>query len=365
MKTIFVKAKQHSYPVYIGDGIFSKLTAFLESKKLYKNLFIVIDRNVDKHFGKYIRRNFKKYSANQFYYIFNASEKSKSYAELRKIHSALLTARFGRDTLLIAIGGGIAGDLAGLAASIYMRGIQIIHIPTTLVACVDSSIGGKTAVNFNRYKNLIGSFYHPEFVLCDIKFLSTLSKIEFGSGVGEIIKYTFITNEKFFDFVKENLYAILNGEKKIIEQVINECVQFKASVVSQDENEIGLRKILNFGHTFAHALERELKYRVKHGEAVIAGIVCAIHLSYQKHFISKELFEKLLTLPAKLKLSKFIKKVNPQPVYENMLVDKKNRNSKINFVLIQDFGKMILDVYADKKEILLALERGIHSLNYK
>ena len=196
----------------VGYGIFNQLLPMIKSRKLHRNLFIVIDKNVDKHFGGYIRNYFNNYEGKIFYYSLNAVEKSKSIGELKKIYESLLDKKFGRDTLLISIGGGVTGDLAGFAAATFMRGIQIVHIPTTLTACVDSAIGGKTGINFNYYKNIVGSFYQPQFVLCDTKFLEKLPEIEIISGLGEIIKYAFTTNLDFFRFVDENIDLILAHE---------------------------------------------------------------------------------------------------------------------------------------------------------
>jgi 3-dehydroquinate synthase len=364
VKTINVKLKSHSYPVVIGKGAFNKLSNLIESKKLHQNLFFVIDKNVEKHFGHSIKNYFNEFNGKKYYYSLDASEKSKSFEELKKVYSVLLEQRFGRDTLLIAIGGGVTGDLAGFAASTFMRGIQIAHVPTTLTACVDSSIGGKTAINFNYYKNIIGSFHHPQFVLCNTNFLHTLPEIEMISGLGEIIKYAFTTNNEFYNFVEKNINSILTYNASVLEKVITDSINYKVSVVTQDEKELSLRKVLNFGHTFAHAIERELKNKIKHGEAVTAGIVCALYLSYKKKLLSKDLLEQYKTLPLKLKLSKSLKTVEPDRIYENMFADKKNRNGQINFVLIRDIGEMVMDVNASKNEIIYAIENSIISLNF-
>jgi 3-dehydroquinate synthase len=365
MKSINVKLENYSYPIFIGKNSFSQLIKLVESKRLYRNLFVIIDQNVENHFGKFIKNYLEEYSGKKFYYSLHAVEKSKSIVELKKIYSNLLEQKFGRDTLLLSIGGGVTGDLAGFAAATFMRGIQIVHIPTTLTAMVDSSIGGKTGINFNYYKNIIGAFHNPGFVLCDTNFLRTLPKIEMISGLGEIIKYAFTTNNEFFNFVDENIASILAYDEIALEKVITDSVNYKASVVSQDEKELGLRKVLNFGHTFAHAFERELKNKIKHGEAVTAGILCALNLSHKKNLITKEALEKYKVLPSKLKLSKSLKAVDPNRIYENMFADKKNRDGQINFVLIRDIGEMILDVKATKSEVVYALNQAKDSLNFK
>ena len=363
MKRINVKLKNHSYPVLVGKGVFNKIIELIESRKLHRNLFIVIDKNVEKHFGNFIRSCFDNFEGKKFYYSLRAVEKSKSFEELKRIFSILLEQKFGRDTLIISIGGGVTGDLAGFAASTFMRGIQIVHIPTTLTACVDSSIGGKTAINFNYYKNIIGSFYHPQFVLCDTNFLQTLPKIEMISGLGEIIKYAFTTTNEFYNDVDKNINSILTHDENVIEKVIMDSINYKVSVISQDEKEVSLRKVLNFGHTFAHAFERKLKNKIKHGEAVTAGVVCALYLSNKKKLLSKNLLEQYKTLPLKLKLIKSLKSVDVERIYTNMFADKKNRNSQINFILIRDIGEMVLDVHATKEEIIYALNHAIDELD--
>jgi len=364
VKTINVKLKNHSYPIIVGKGVFNQLIGLIESRKLHRNLFIVIDKNVEIHFGNFIMGCFDNFKGKKFYYFLRAVEKSKSFEELKRIFSILLEQKFGRDTLIISIGGGVTGDLAGFAASTFMRGIQIVHIPTTLTACVDSSIGGKTAINFNYYKNIIGSFYHPRFILCDTNFLQTLPKIEMISGLGEIIKYAFTTTNEFYNVIDKNIDSIIARDESVLEKVITDSINYKVSVVSQDEKEVSLRKVLNFGHTFAHAFERELKNKIKHGEAVIAGVICALYLSYERKLITKDELKCFLALPLKIKLNKSMESVNPEKVYQHMFADKKNRDSEINFVLIRKIGELVLDVHAPKNEVIFMIRSAIKLLRH-
>lgn len=361
MKTITVKLRDKSYPILVGYHVFEKLFSLIELKRLNQNLFIILDKNVDWHFGKYLRKYFNRYKGKKLFYLLDAHENSKSFNQIEKIYSLLMENRFGRDTLILAIGGGVTGDLAGFAASTFMRGVQIVHIPTTLMACIDSSIGGKTAINFKRYKNIIGSFHQPQLILCDILFLSSLPKIEMIAGMGEMVKYAFTTSKEFYNTIDENMDDILLYKRNILEKVIMESIIYKASVVSKDEKEISLRKVLNFGHTFAHAFERELKGNIKHGEAVIAGILCALHLSYRKRLITKEMLEKYKLLPLKLKLNNKLKTADPNRIYENMFADKKNTNGIINFVLLHEIGEIALDVSATKEEIINAINSGLRA----
>lgn len=365
MKRIPINLKNNPHEVLVGRGIFKNVIKIINSKKLYSSFFIIIDANVEKYFGSEIRKIFNHHIGKTFFYSLKSSEKSKSFLELKKIYSLLIEQKFGRDTLLIAIGGGVTGDLAGFAASTFMRGLQLVHVPTTLTACVDSAIGGKTAINFNYYKNMIGTFYQPNFILCDTNFLETLPKSELISGLGEVIKYAYTTNKKFYNLVEKDLDALLKSDHEKLDLIIVESILFKASVVVQDEKEMGLRKVLNFGHTFAHAFERELKNRIKHGEAVIVGILCALYLSHKLNLISSSQFEKYKVLPLRLNLNSSLEKVKVEKIYQNMFNDKKSRNQNIRFVLLRDIGEIILDVQADKSDVIYAISKAINSFNLK
>ena len=227
-----------------------------------------------------IRKTFALLDCKVSTYTFSANEKNKSLAQTEKIYKFLTDNAFDRNSIIVALGGGITGDIAGYVASTYMRGIRFIQIPTTLLSMVDSSVGGKTGVNFNHKKNMIGTFYQPDFVAIYPEFLSTLPKRELHSGAGEIFKYAFLADIKNYNLLKNNLSKLFSNKLFDIENTIQSCLKIKANVVENDEKEItGLRKILNLGHTFAHAFEVESNYKLKHGEAVIGGIFCALFLS--------------------------------------------------------------------------------------
>ncbi len=266
--------------------------------------------------------------------------------------------KFGRDTLLIAIGGGTIGDVSGFAASTYMRGIPLIHIPTTLLSAVDSSIGGKTGINFREAKNLIGTFYQPSLVLIDTHFLKSLPKEELISGFGEVIKYSYLTDVKLYSRLLSDWNLLVKKEENFLEKIIYESVKIKSAVVSKDEFEIsGLRKILNLGHTFAHAFESYSGYKLSHGKAVIAGIISALSLSFEMGLISEKQFNYMLELPLKFKSSIQLKNINEKEILRLMEYDKKNRDGEIKFVLIKNFGEILVDVAADRKLIYKALRR--------
>lgn len=355
MKKIKIKTKRKNYIVFIGDSILGLITDIIMEQGLHKNLFIVVDEHVFNIHEKYITDTVIIDNEKIHFYKLKPGENSKSFEGLTNILAELIKYKYGRDTLLISIGGGVTGDLAGFAASVYMRGIQLVHVPTTLLAAVDSAIGGKTGINFNNYKNIFGAFYQPEFVLIDTKFISSLSKEEINSGVGEVIKYAFLTNKNFFTYIYKNFDKIYSLDQNILEKIICESVLFKGSVISNDEFEGGLRKILNLGHTFAHAYESMSNYSIKHGEAVAVGIISALFLSYKTVLLSKKKLNEFLRLPLSMKLSSFpIDDYNS--ILEFMYRDKKNREGEIRFILLSDIGNIISDVSADKSDIYYALE---------
>ena len=359
MKKIEIKIPHKTYPVYVGANSIAQLPKLISAKQFYKNVFVIADRKVlELHHEKVeeLKRNLGK---RYFNFEFEGGEKNKSAASVEKMYSALIQNQFGRDTLIIAIGGGITGDIAGYVASTFTRGVQLIQVSTTLLAAVDSSVGGKTGINFGETKNIVGTFYQPEFVLIDSNFLKTLPDEELICGVGEILKYAFLTDVSFFDFLNKNLDKLLNGDDLVISKIIEKCVRFKGDVVTKDETESGLRKILNLGHTFAHAIEVEQNYAVKHGQAVAVGLTCALYLSKEIGLLEEEKFRHYLELPLKLKNKVNITSFNADSIYQIMRRDKKGISQKIRFVLLKEIGKLVLDVEVEESKVFNAIHEGI------
>ena len=359
MKKIEVKASSKSYPVYVGNNILEQLPSLIEKQGLHKNVFIVVDENVLGYHLKKIKNIITEKMRKVVVVEFIANEKSKSNKSVEELYYCLIKNNFGRDTLIIAIGGGITGDIVGFVASTFSRGVQFIQVPTTLLAAVDSSVGGKTGINYGKTKNLIGSFYQPEFVLTDTSFLKSLREEEVVCGIGEIMKYAFLGDEKFYLTVSKELKQILKLNPQQTTKTIEACVNMKASVVHADEMESGLRKILNLGHTFAHAIEVEQEHKIKHGQAVIVGLVCALYLSHFKGILSAEKLVEYLALPLLLQDKITIDKCNIETIYKIMLRDKKGREGKIKFVLLSSPGVLYLDVEAEKELVIQSLEDGI------
>lgn len=360
MKTIDVNLGENSYPVIIGKNIFGNLTKTANENKLFKKVFFIADKKMYTAHKYLIDKEYTKFENKKNFMLFEASEKNKSFKSVQSFLGEMLIAGYGRDSLLIAAGGGIAGDIAGFTASIFARGIQFVQIPTTLLAMVDSSVGGKTGINFGHTKNIVGSFYQPKLVLIDTEFLKTLPEDEIICGLGEVVKYGLLIDDDFYFSIKKNLNKILNLDTNLITNIISECVKFKAGIVEKDEKEKkGLRKILNLGHTFAHAIEVDQKHKIKHGQAVIVGLACALHLSNKIGLLDDKSLAEYLSLIVLFTGKIKINNLNIPRCYEIMRRDKKNKDDKIKFVLLSGAGKLIIDVEANKEDVFYALNNGI------
>ena len=359
MKKIKIEIPNNEYTVYLGKNIFHQLPQLIDKKNISGKVLLIIDKNVNKYYSDLIHSTFKNSNFVIKKIVITSTEKNKSFSTLQKIQSTLIKNNFGRDSAIIAIGGGIVGDIAGFAASTYMRGIKFIQVPTTLLASVDSSVGGKTGINFNETKNIIGSFYQPELVLIDTDFFNTLPQEEMLCGLGEITKYCYLTNKSFFNYVEKNIENILANNEIVINKVIVESIRFKGGVVEADEKESGIRKVLNLGHTFAHAYEVDQNHKLKHGQAVIVGITSALYLSEMLNLLSEKDFKKYLhfqlTLADKIKL----RNVDKRNLLKIMARDKKNKKNEIKFVLLSNIGALLTDVPASKNIISKAIEKSI------
>lgn len=360
MEKIKVDLKDYPYEIVVGQNIFENLSEIVESKKLNKHIFCLIDKTVYTLYKKELEKVFTPQPGKFSYLTIDSKEKNKSLSTLGKIFSSLVLPNYGRDSLLIAIGGGIIGDLGGFASATYSRGIQYIQIPTTLLATVDSSVGGKTGINFGKTKNIVGAFYQPKFVLVDTEFLKTLPPRERISGVGEIVKYAFLIGDNFYSYVDKNLEKLIDLDNKVVTKVISESVKYKGAVVVQDEKEeSGLRKILNLGHTFGHAIEIEQGHKLKHGECVIVGLACALYLSHKLGYLNDKKLVEGLTLIKRVSNSIKIKKYDRKKIMNLMKRDKKSKDEVYRFVLLQDFGKVLVDVEAENDDVNWAIKTGI------
>tara|TARA_Y100000590_G_scaffold316102_2_gene357479 strand:- start:57 stop:1160 length:1104 start_codon:yes stop_codon:yes gene_type:complete len=345
---IKVNTSTKKYSILIGRNLISKIDKILIDYKIsFEKCLIIFDKNIPHKFKKVLNDKLK--SKKIFKIDIVASERNKNYKSIEKIHEVLFKNRFNREDCVISFGGGIVGDVVGFASSTFKRGIKFINIPSTLLAQVDSSIGGKTGVNNKFGKNLIGSFYQPDLVISDINILETLPKREIICGYAEILKSSIIENYSSFNYLDKNLKKILKLESPFIERSIIKSCNLKKIVVEKDEREKNFRKVLNLGHTFAHAYESALGFsrKLNHGEAVILGIKSATEFSYKKKLLSKKSFNTILNHIDKIgmsqKISNFFKKKHTSKILNYMKNDKKNNSNNINLILIKNFGKIKID----------------------
>ncbi|MDC3036533.1 3-dehydroquinate synthase [Candidatus Pelagibacter sp.] len=345
---IKIKTESEAYSIIIGSNIIKSLSRYLRNNQInFNKCILIIDKKIPSKKISLITNSLKGKEILKYY--FNSNEKNKNFKNINSILNIMLKKNFSRKDCLISIGGGITGDVGSFAASIFKRGMQFINLPTTLLSQVDSSIGGKTGINSKYGKNLVGSFYQPKIVISDINFLTTLPAREIICGYGEILKHSLIKNKKFYNFLDQNASKILSLKSPYIQKAIIESCKIKRDVVQKDEHETGLRKILNFGHTFAHAYEASLGYskKLNHGEAVILGIKSAVKFSLKEKFIQKKEYESIMNhlyknnLPSELNKYFSVKDLNK--ILSFMTKDKKNTSKKINLILLKKIGSSKLD----------------------
>lgn len=352
-KTLIVPlSNNRSYPIYIGENLLQNpdiFTDFVTNKNKSKNkkIMIVTNTTIEKIYLNTLQNTLAKITPkeNIFATILPDGENYKNWETLQKIFDNLLANFFDRKSLIIALGGGVIGDMTGFAAACFQRGVDFLQIPTTLLSQVDSSVGGKTAINHPLGKNMIGAFYQPKAVFADIKTLQTLPKREISAGLAEILKYGFINDAPFLEFfTSENFAKIFDNNADVLSEIIYKSCQNKADIVAKDETESSdknLRALLNFGHTFGHAIETYFGYGTYlHGEAVAIGAMMAAEFSQNLGFITPKEVAKIQTLLNQAKLPTALdKKVNANDLYKLMFHDKKVQNGTLNFVLLKNLGE--------------------------
>ena len=338
MPTLQLDLGTRSYPIYIDSGLFNNSDLF-SSHIRNKRVCIVTNTIVAPIYLAQIKEKLANFDIDEV--ILPDGEAEKSLANFERIMSHLLTNEHGRDTTLIALGGGVIGDITGFAAASYQRGIDFVQVPTTLLSQVDSSVGGKTAVNHPLGKNMIGAFYQPKAVIIDIDSLATLPEREFHAGMAEVIKYGILGDYDFFVWLEQNVASIKAGDKDTLSEMIEKCCQCKADIVASDETEAGVRALLNLGHTFGHAIEAEQGYgNWLHGEAVATGMVLAAKLAIVMNLLEVSalcrieslinVFDLPLIAPTTMGFDDFVR---------HMRRDKKNIGGKLRFIVPTAIGK--------------------------
>ena len=331
--TIKVGKGSSKYEVIISKNALTKSNLAPQIKSS-KNILIVTDSGIPK---KYIKELRAKISNNKNIYTHELpqGETSKSANEYLNLLEKLAKLKFDRSDLMIALGGGMVGDITGFTAASYLRGIDFIQIPTSLLAQVDSSVGGKTAINIERGKNLVGAFYNPKLVLISTSFLETLSNNQFRSGLGEIVKYSLLGNKKIRSILENNSKEIQKKDPIVMENLISESIKTKAKIVTKDEKENGIRAILNLGHTFGHAIESFKKYKgITHGQAVIYGIQIIARISYLEGLIDQSKYKDLDNTIHSLELDTDFQKFKYRDLKKFIMNDKKVTQGKLNLIML-------------------------------
>ncbi len=357
MRTLTVELAERSYPIFIGAGLINKTELYLPYIK-GRQALIVTNTSVEKLYLEQVQQALTGIQVDVV--VLDDGEQYKTTTELNKIYDALLKHKHNRTTTLIALGGGVVGDMCGFAAATYQRGVNFIQVPTTLLSQVDSSVGGKTGVNHPLGKNMIGAFHQPQAVIADTDVLNTLPANELSAGLAEVIKYGLIADVEFYRWLQENMTELMQKSAQALSFAIERSCQNKADVVAQDEKEGGIRATLNLGHTFGHAIEAEQGYgNWLHGEAVAVGMLQAADLSWRMGNITAAEVNDLRQL---LKTANLPvagpENMNAAQYLEHMAVDKKVLDGRIRLVLLEQIGKALITSETPQNLLLETLEAG-------
>jgi len=339
VRQIEVSLGDRSYPIVIGRGMLSTLGPTLQQRALSGSIVLITDHHVAPLYLKPVEKHLLHFGFTVHSVVVPAGERQKSLTRASRLYSGMLKAGVGRRSVVIALGGGVIGDLAGFVAATYQRGVHLVQFPTTLLAQVDSSVGGKVAVNHPLGKNMVGAFYQPALVWVDSETLQTLPFREIVCGMGEIVKYGIAFDAEFFRYLETDLNKVMNLEPDDLFHVQSRCLEIKSRIVSEDEKEAGLRALLNFGHTVGHALEAAGDYRVlKHGEAVLLGMICESYIAVKMGMISSETHTRIVELIHRIPLKPNIGGFKTAKVLRAMKYDKKSEQGRVRFVLPTKIG---------------------------
>ncbi len=340
---ITVKLEHRSYPIYIGADLVSSFGAICKEHNVPQQCVVISDSNVAPLYAKPLMNSLTHQGIDTSLIVIPAGEQQKSLQRANALYTDLLTRGITRKSMLVALGGGVVGDLVGFIAATYQRGVQLIQIPTTLLAQVDSAIGGKVGINHKLGKNMIGAFYQPQFVWEDVSYLTTLPFRELLCGLGEVVKYGIIRDEELFVFLEQHIKELLQYSREELLYAQTRCAAIKAQVVSEDEFEQSIRVILNCGHTIGHALELAGNYRIlKHGEAVLLGLVAESYIAHQLGYISTEAHERIVKLIQRLPVKFDKSKLDMKKVLPAIQRDKKRVGKKTRFVLPAAIGNTVV-----------------------
>ena len=342
MRKVKVALGGKSYQVYIGSGLLAQTGRWLSENGFSGKLAIITDPTVNKLYGDVLNQGLTKdgFSVNTL--LVPEGEEQKSLETAGRLYHELTNCYAERTTPILALGGGVIGDLAGFVAATYLRGVPLVQIPTTLLAQVDSSVGGKVAVDHGQLKNMIGTFYQPGLIIADINTLKTLPAEELANGLAEVIKSAAIRGEKFFTFLEQNLDKIKSLDEGALEEIVFQSVKIKAEVVEKDEMDLGLRNILNYGHTIGHALESVSNFSIGHGSAVAIGMLAAARISHMMGILDGNEVVRLKKVIEQAGLPTEMPNLKSTEIIKAMKHDKKIRRDKVRFVLLKSIGNVFI-----------------------
>jgi 3-dehydroquinate synthase len=344
------------YDIIFTDS-FNELVPEIENLDLAGRRFcIVTDSNVDPIYGEELLKVLSEKAGKVVKFVIPAGEENKNLDNIKEIYKFLIEEKFDRKDCLVALGGGVVGDMTGYAAATYLRGIDFIQVPTTLLAQADSSIGGKTGVDFDGYKNMVGAFKMPRLVYMNLSTLNTLPNRQYFAGFAEIMKHGLIKDEFFYTWLIDNLYEICDKDPATLEEMLVKSCSIKKLVVEKDPTEQGERALLNFGHTIGHAIEKFMNFELYHGECVALGCVCAAFISWKKELLTKDEYYEIRDMFVPFNLPISVDKLDYDKVLELTKSDKKMDNGVIRFVLLKKIGKAVIDETVSDDEIKAALE---------
>ncbi|MFC1951869.1 3-dehydroquinate synthase [Chloroflexota bacterium] len=342
MRRLKVSLGANSYEIYMGPDLLAQTGRLLKENGFYGKLVIITDPTVKGLYGEALNQRLTKDGFKIITLLVPAGEEQKSLETAGRLYHELTACYAERTTPILALGGGVIGDLAGFVAATYLRGVPLIQIPTTLLAQVDSSVGGKVAVDHGQLKNKIGTFYQPRLVIADINTLKTLPTSELANGLAEVIKSAAIRNKKFFAFLESNIDMIKSLDVGALEEIVFQSVKIKAEIIEKDEKDLGLRNILNYGHTIGHAIESISDFRVGHGSAVTIGMLAAAKISNQMGILEENGLIRLKGIIEKAGLPTVMPNLEIEKIIQAMKHDKKVLRDKIRFVLLKSIGSVLI-----------------------
>ena len=342
MRKVKVELGKNSYEIYVGSGLLTQTGRWLREIGFSDKLVIITDPTANRLYGEALNQSLTKEGFSAITLLVPEGEAQKSLETAGRLYHELTDSYAERTTPILALGGGVIGDLTGFVAATYLRGVPLIQIPTTLLAQVDSSIGGKVAVDHGQLKNKIGAFYQPRLVIADIDTLRTLPAEELASGLAEVIKSAAIRDKDFFFFLERNIDKIKSLDESVLEEIVFQSVKIKAEVVEKDERDLGLRSILNYGHTIGHAIESVSDFKVEHGRAIAIGMLAAARISNKMDILDKNDLTRLKSVIEKAGLPTEMPNLKVEEIIQAMKHDKKVLRDKIRFVLLKSIGNVFI-----------------------